>query len=127
MRRFLVLALLPLCIVFIATLPVVIDYSIVKEIDPVDQAEISTLDDVSKSVSSQSYEINLLQHEVLRLREDLYKANNYYRRLVWGLLIGFLTIGIQTLISEFGEPEKGEIKADPLDLGDISSSDSEKS
>jgi hypothetical protein len=117
-RRFALMALIPICVVFIVTLPVVIDYSVIEESDPIHQKELTTLDDVSKSVSSQSYKINLLQHEVLRLRRDLKAVNDYYHRLVYGLLFGILMLGTQILISEFGEPEEGEIKKDPLDLKD---------
>src|SRR5690606_24346507 len=85
-RRFALMALIPICVVFIVTLPVVIDYSVIEESDPIHQTELSTLEDVAKNVSSQSYEINLLQHEVLRLRGDLKAVNDYYHRLAYGLL-----------------------------------------
>src|SRR5690606_17012082 len=117
-RRFALMALVPICVVFIVTLPVIVDYSYVEDIDPIEKVDLNTLENISKNISSQQYHIKVLEREVIRLREDVGEMNRYYRRLVYGVLWGIAAVGVGIMISEFGEPEKGEIKAEPLDLND---------
>lgn len=93
-----------------------VNYSHVGDIVPIDQVELNKLENVSKSVSSQEHHIKALERDVVRLREDLQAVNDYYHRLVYGLLLSLLMFGLAIFMSEFGEPEEGEIKIDPLDL-----------
>ncbi len=118
-RTFSFLALMPICIVFLVTLPIVIDYTSAEDIAPISQVELNTPENVAQTVSSQTRHISAMERDIKRLSEDLKEVNDYYRRLVYGLLGSFLMVGLALLISEFGEPEKGEIKANPLDLEDV--------